>query len=411
MYRRRRKDIGRPDCACIAGLHADSLRADAGENTGLHWRNTALKALLILILLAFGLNAAKATEVGGYNALLEKIEIGQLESFSYENGGFDIRHMVNRLLSGDLFDENEILRIIEEAAEGIVGSIGTEMVKLAIPVLLSAVMKILLGRKSVCYPGVRLFCGISAAIIMADMFDASRRETAELIEKTLSFAEAASPVIISALNLTGATTTASLLSPMSSLCAIGITWVLENICLKLAAAGALIASVGNLSESFSLKRLFKLTRDTVIWSGGIMMAAFTAMLSVQGLMGNSVDTMAMRGMQYTAETLIPVIGGNVSDSMDSLVASAHAIKNAVGITGILLLVSLCAKPLIKITVFMLSMKIASAVMEPLSEKGIVETTSQFGDVGKMLLVISVSGVLMVTLMIGAALVSAGNLLA
>jgi len=60
---------------------------------------------------------------------------------------------------------------------------------------------------------------------------------------------------------------------------------------------------------------------------------------------------------------------------------------------------------------MLSMKIASAVMEPLSEKGIVETASQFGDVGKMLLVISVSGVLMVTLMIGAALVSAGNLLA
>lgn len=353
---------------------------------------------------------AFANEVLLEDSFLDRTGFDAMEDYAQHYTSLNPREILKKMLSGQwqvdaLSFESMAGALIQEVQSAIQS--GTY--RLALPVIVSILSKILIERSSLNGTSLQLFCRIGASTAMMELYVGVQKTAADLIDRVLIFSDAVTPVMIAALNLLGASTTASMLSPVASLGALGISYLMENVALRLIGAGAVIAMVGNLSDNFRLKRLFKLIKSVVIWMSGILMAGFTGLLSIQGLMGSSVDSAAMRGIQFTAESLIPIIGGNVSDSMGSLLKSGVMIKNAIGTTGLVLLISVCLKPMIRLAAFGILMKMCAAITEPAADGCIVDAAAQFGDIAEMLMVICVACVMLVLLLIGACLVGAGNL--
>ena len=68
-------------------------------------------------------------------------------------------------------------------------------------------------------------------------------------------------------------------------------------------------------------------------------------------------------------------GSYISDGMGVILASSNLIKNAVGASGLFLLLASIITPILQLVLFMLALKLVSAIIEPLGSKQIANFVS------------------------------------
>lgn len=365
-----------------------------------------LTAVIFACIMPHALAETEATP----ESLLDDVGFERVEQFSESIDGIDAGEIVRTLMTGEAsLSKDTLLQWGAEIAQILEMTLGQVLMQLAVPIVLSIVLRALLGRSAAAQKGGQLFCRVACITIMAGVFVEARQTAGQLINRAVEVSDVMAPVLISALTLTGAATSSAILSPMAALCASLIENFLSTAGLMFSGCAAAMAMAGSLSERFSLDRLFRLVKSGLNWMVGVLMTAFMGVLSVQGLLGSGHDSAAARSVRYAVESVIPVIGGEVSDTMDSLVSSALVMKNAVGVTGMLLLLGTCLTPVLRLFAAMLSLKLTAAIVEPVADRGIVKAIGQFGDATEMLLVAAIGCVVMVLLLLGACLAAAGNI--
>lgn len=364
-------------------------------------------SMLLLLILLPNMIPCLASE-----AKLDEIGFGSVEELaaSLEISEIDIRKIALTIMKGEYDLSNVSLEnVFTSILNAIKHSLFDVTKRLAAPILASALLHVLIGEKSGNNRALQMLCRITCMLLMIKIFIESRETAEQLVDLTIRIANILSPVMISAITLTGAAVSASILSPIAALAAEIMSEFLGNIGIGLSGCAIGLAAAECVSDFFSVKRLFEFIKGALIWSIGIMMVIFIGILSVQGLLGASHDSVAVRGARYAVENTVPIIGGEVSDTMDSMLSSVVLLKNAVGITGLILLLSVCFKPILEIAAMMVSIKIAAAVSEPVSDGELIKGISRIGETYEMLLASCLGCVMMVILLLGAFLMSAGNM--
>ena len=89
-----------------------------------------------------------------------------------------------------------------------------------------------------------------------------------------------------------------------------------------------------------------------------------------------------------------------------IVASSVLIKNAVGLCGLLLLFATVVVPIIKLVVFMFGLKLAAALLEPISDSRITNFISMLASTVSLLIVLIVGCAFMYVLLSGMMMLSA-----
>ena len=65
------------------------------------------------------------------------------------------------------------------------------------------------------------------------------------------------------------------------------------------------------------------------------------------------------------------MGKILGDSIDTVLGSAVVLKNAIGVVGIIVIISICAIPVLKLALLSITYSIAAALCEPIADKKIV----------------------------------------
>lgn len=329
---------------------------------------------------------------------------------SEEVGGIDVLRTVRALMSGELrLDADTVEQWLKSLAHRLTGNLFGLLPGLVPPMVVGLVVRILLGLQRGVENGALLLCRLSCVGVLLSAFAVQREAARRLLEVTVRVVNGVSPALIAAATLTGANT-AAILSPMTALCAGAIENLLAGAGLALCSLAAAVAASANLSMSFRLRRLFRLVKGVTVWAIGLLMAAFTGLMALEGLLGASQDAAALRGARYVLQNVLPIIGGEIASAADGLAGSAVAVRNAVGVTGMLLLLSACARPLAELAATALSMKLAAAILEPAADRCMTDAAAQFGETADMLLAIGAGGAALALLTMGAFLCAAGNLL-
>lgn len=92
----------------------------------------------------------------------------------------------------------------------------------------------------------------------------------------------------------------------------------------------------------------------------------------------------------------------MGDSVDSVLGCGLVLKNALGVVGVIIIIGICAVPVIKLAILSVMYNVSSAIIEPLADEKIVKLLEEFGDIFKLLLAILCS--VSVLLIVGTTLV-------
>lgn len=129
----------------------------------------------------------------------------------------------------------------------------------------------------------------------------------------------------------------------------------------------------------------KFLKSSIIWILGLVITIFVSILSLEGTITSNIDGLTAKGIKAATSTFIPVVGKALGDSVDIVIGSTSLLKNSIGIVGMLVIIGICAIPIIKLTMLTITYHFASAICEPLADKKIVFLLEQMGETFKVLL--------------------------
>lgn len=134
-----------------------------------------------------------------------------------------------------------------------------------------------------------------------------------------------------------------------------------------------------------LKKLKDLVKGFLSWSLKIILTIYTTYMSITGVVSGATDVAALKATKVAISTVVPVIGGILSDASEAVLVGAGVVKNTAGIYGILAVMSLSLGPFLRIGIHYLLLKMTSALCSVIGTQSAASLTEDFSvSMGMML---------------------------
>lgn len=141
----------------------------------------------------------------------------------------------------------------------------------------------------------------------------------------------------------------------------------------------LALAVGNCAAGEDiLKRMRDLIKNVVSWGLKTILTVFTTYMSITGVVSGTTDAAALKATKVTISSVVPVVGGILSDASEAVLVSAGLMKNAAGIYGILAILALFLEPFLKIGIQYLMLKATAALCGIFGTKEMSGLIEDFG---------------------------------
>jgi stage III sporulation protein AE len=192
------------------------------------------------------------------------------------------------------------------------------------------------------------------------------------------------PILLTLMSALGSAVSAASYQPLMATLAVTVITVINSVVLPLFTATILFSIIGNMSETVKLDGFRSFFKTAANWLLGAMFTLFMLFVTVEGITGAALDNVTINAVKFALSSYVPVLGGYLSDGFDLMLGSLVLIKNALGFTGIMILLSVLLSPIIKIAVFILALKLTAAIAEPIADKRISKMISGLASNMKLL---------------------------
>ena len=229
----------------------------------------------------------------------------------------------------------------------------------------------------------------------------------EAIDTQILLARIIVPVVITTLTTSGAGISAAAFQPLLlGIIEIALT-IIENVFFPGIILFASLGIISCLSEKFNTEKMLQFVGKTIKWGLSVLLTIFVGVAGLQSVASGGADGLSVKLANYAASNLIPVVGGILSETVETVMNCSVIIKNSVGITGIIIMIGAMAVPLIKIAACLILFRISAAIIQPITDGRIVKCVSGIADsvglVFSVTLAVTVMFVIILTIML-----SAGN---
>ena len=213
------------------------------------------------------------------------------------------------------------------------------------------------------------------------------------------------PVVITTLVTSGAVVSATVFEPvLLSVVAISVQ-IVQTVFVPVVMVSCAMNVAGGVAEQFKIQKLIKFMNQCVKWGLSVMLTVFVTVSGLQSIASSGVDGISVKLTKFAAANLIPVVGGILAESVETVMNCSVVIKNSVGILGIICLVMIGTAPLLKVASILIVFRLTAAVAEPISEPKIVTCLSELANgvavLFSMLAAVTVMFVVVLTVVIQA----------
>ncbi|HBM80155.1 MAG: stage III sporulation protein AE [Clostridiales bacterium] len=222
-------------------------------------------------------------------------------------------------------------------------------------------------------------CYLVLIIIIVKSFTLAVGIGRDTINKMVDFMTAMLPVLISLLTSVGGFASASIFDPLIMIMVQIISTAVKNIIIPLIFLNVILSIVNNISDTFQVTKLADLLKQIVKWGLGFMLTVFVGIITIRGTAVKSLDQVTVKTAKFAIDNFIPVVGKCLSDAISTIAGYSLVLKDAISTFGLIALVILCIFPLIKIITLVLIFKVTGALIQPISDKRIIECLNSVGD--------------------------------
>ena len=222
------------------------------------------------------------------------------------------------------------------------------------------------------------------------------------IDSLVGFMNSLVPLLITLMLTTGNIASAGIIEPIILFIITFIGNFITTVLIPFVLISNVLGIVSKVSNKVQVDKLSKFFNSSIVWILGIVLTIFVGVLSVEGSLSSTVDEITAKTAKAAVSNFIPVVGKILGDAVDTVIGCSNVLKNAVGITGVVIVLCICVGPIIKLTVLMTLYYLAGAICQPIADEKIIKLMDQMGDTFKMLLAIMCS--VSVMLIVGITLV-------
>lgn len=326
----------------------------------------------------------------------------ELSAWQEEADWLDVRELIVELcLRPGEIEWEGLLRQAGERVREALAFLPGALLTLTAPALLCALnRRFLTGGLA---GAAQLVCFLGEAQALLTLFFQELTLAREAVERVGRLTETVCPVLTTLLSMAGGSGAAGLMQPLYAFVSGTLAGAVYRSAFVLASCAAALAVAGHLSGEVRLGRLFSLLKSASFYVTGACMTAFLALLTTGGLLGASRSGVSLRAAKYAIDSLLPVVGGEVAGAMDAVALSASLVRDAAGITGLVMLLGVCVPPIARLAGCLLVCRLASALVEPLHAGEISDCLEDFSGVLRMLLVALCACAVLFVILVGTTL--------
>lgn len=142
-----------------------------------------------------------------------------------------------------------------------------------------------------------------------------------------------------------------------------------------------LVSVNVISSEMRIKNLAVIIKNTVTKTLSLLATVFVMVLSIKGILSNIADSVAVKGAKLIVSSIVPVIGGSISDAYATIVNSLALLKSSVGVFGIAAIAAVNLPVIIELMFWSMSLTFSQIVADVF---GLKEISSYFRDISDVI---------------------------
>ena len=107
-----------------------------------------------------------------------------------------------------------------------------------------------------------------------------------------------------------------------------------------------LGCVGTVADGFCLSSFSATFYKVVLWGLGLFSTIFTGVLSIQQMVASAGDSVSSRALRFSLASLVPVVGGVLSEAYSTVLGCAGLLRSTVGAFGLVATVAILLSPLV-----------------------------------------------------------------
>ncbi len=208
----------------------------------------------------------------------------------------------------------------------------------------------------------------------------------QVINKLTVIMQTVSTFLIGVVVATGKITSSTVIKSVI-LCVSNVIYsIIEYVVIPFFNISLVINIVSRVSENIKLSKLSSIFRKSSLYIFMAIVGIFLSVLKLETTITSSMDGLTYKTAQDVISNTVPVVGGFLSDSLDTVISSTKFIGKAGGVFAIICTGIIVLNPVIKILSIVIMYSLLVAISEPINEdKNIKEFLEEFTKIYKDML--------------------------
>lgn len=133
----------------------------------------------------------------------------------------------------------------------------------------------------------------------------------------------------------------------------------------------------NIKEFENISKLIIKSLKYII---GFALTIFSTLIGFIGLSSSTADGMIVKTAKYAVSNFIPIVGGYLADTLNSVIYTSVVMKNTVGIISVITIGFICFLPIAKIFIMSFFTKITSYFVSMLQHENLAKTLETLSEI-------------------------------
>ena len=221
-------------------------------------------------------------------------------------------------------------------------------------------------------------------VVLLKSFGQASEIAVQTIENVIVFVKLLVPIYLITVGISAGTITAAVSYQMMLIVVCGVEYILSSGLIPLINSYVMLCMVNGIWMEEKLTMMIRLVKRFIGWILKGALGVVTGISLFQALIAPVVDSARTSALKSFVSA-IPGVGAAANGVAELVLGSAVMIRNSVGVVLLLLLLVLCAVPLLKIGLIAGMLKCAAAFMGVVSDKRLTACTDRVGEAGLLLL--------------------------
>lgn len=241
---------------------------------------------------------------------------------------------------------------------------------------------------------IRLACISLIMLILSSMLYGVFSSAVTCVNNIKRQVEIITPILVTLTVLTGGGEAGAIYQPSALFLSGGAIEIVSGLIFPATIAVIVLNFTSKLNPDISFSGVSSLIKSILKWVIGITVTVFGLFITVQSSASSLFNGIFFKVTKYLVGNSVPIVGNFLSAGVDMVVMSGTIVRSSLGLMGVVLLLSEVIQPVIALAAFSILLKICAAITQPLGEKTLYATFSDFSKDIEFL----IAGILMVAFM-------------